>query len=255
MLILLPPSERKAAARRGRPVDLDTLSFPELTAARRRVGEAMVQTSAGPDAARQLTVSSGLLDEVRENVRLWQAPARPAAEVYTGVLYAALDWAGLDTSARRRARARLLITSALWGGRSDCTTGSRRTGCRSARTSGSGAWNRCGAPSWIRVLSAVAGTGPIVDCRSSSYVATWRPQGAVAENWVKVKVFKEVAGRRVAVSHLAKHTRGLVAAALLSAGRDARSPGALPQLLSGFTTELIAPDRAGRPWSLVVLTD
>ncbi len=33
MLILLPPSEGKTAARRGRPLDLGTLSFPALTEA------------------------------------------------------------------------------------------------------------------------------------------------------------------------------------------------------------------------------
>lgn len=254
MLILLPPSERKAGARRGRPVDLDTLSFPELTTARRRIGEAMVQTSAGPYAAQRLTVSPGLLAEVRENVHLWQAPARPAAEVYTGVLYAALDWAGLDTSARRRARSRLLITSALWGaiGMHDRIPAYRLPICADL---GIGALEPLWRTELDLVLGAAAGTGPVVDCRSSGYVATWRPKGAVAERWVQVKVVKVVAGRRVAVSHLAKHTRGLVAAALLSAGRDARSPGDLPQLLSGFNTELIAPDRAGQPWSLVVLSD
>ena len=254
MLILLPPSERKTGARRGRPVDLDALSFPELTDARRRIGEAMVETSAGPDAAQRLTVSPGLLDEVSENVGVWQAPARPAAQVYSGVLYAALDWNRLDTSARRRARARLLITSALWGaiGLHDRIPAYRLPICANLGIGGL-------EPLWRTeldpVLSAAAGTGPIVDCRSSSYVATWRPKGIVAENWVEVKVFKEVADRRVAVSHLAKHTRGLVAAALLSAGRDAPSPGDLPTLLAGFTTELTPPDRTGRPWSLVVLTD
>ena len=39
MLILLPPSEGKTQRRRGRPLDLETLSFPELTGLRSRVIE------------------------------------------------------------------------------------------------------------------------------------------------------------------------------------------------------------------------
>ena len=40
MLILLPPSETKQTRPRGRPVDLERLSFPELTDTRRRVADA-----------------------------------------------------------------------------------------------------------------------------------------------------------------------------------------------------------------------
>ena len=37
VLILLPPSEGKDVPRRGRPLDLADLSFPDLTGARSRV--------------------------------------------------------------------------------------------------------------------------------------------------------------------------------------------------------------------------
>src|SRR5690625_3754931 len=45
------------------------------------------------------------------------SPGQPPAphEVYTGVLFQALDYAGLTDLGRRRAAEHLAITSALWG--------------------------------------------------------------------------------------------------------------------------------------------
>ncbi|NEE58016.1 peroxide stress protein YaaA, partial [Streptomyces sp. SID8455] len=43
------------------------------------------------------------------------AGTRPAGELYTGVLYDALDLASLDADARRRAAKSLLVFSGLWG--------------------------------------------------------------------------------------------------------------------------------------------
>ena len=43
MLILLPPSEGKTAPRRGKPLDLGSLTSPSLTAARTTLLESLVQ--------------------------------------------------------------------------------------------------------------------------------------------------------------------------------------------------------------------
>ena len=115
MLILLPPSESKANRRRGRPADPSTWSFPELGPTRARVAAALAEVSRSPDAPGLLGVSPGLLDEVARNLVLDTAPATPAAEVYTGVLYDALGLATLDTVARRRANRWLVVISALHG--------------------------------------------------------------------------------------------------------------------------------------------
>ena len=115
MLILLPPSESKANRRRGRPADPSTWSFPELGPTRARVAAALAEVSRSPEAATLLGVSPGLLDEVARNLVLDTAPATPAAEVYTGVLYDALGLGTLDTAARRRANRWLVVISALHG--------------------------------------------------------------------------------------------------------------------------------------------
>ena len=103
MLILLPPSESKSGRRRGRPVDPSSWSFPELAEQRQRVATALAEVSRSPDAPALLGVSANLLDEIARNLDLDTAPATPAREVYTGVLYDALDLASLDPAAKRRA--------------------------------------------------------------------------------------------------------------------------------------------------------
>ena len=91
MLILLPPSESKANRRRGRPADAATWSFPELAPTRERVAAALAEVSRSPDAAALLGVSDGTARRGGAQPRARHAPATPAAEVYTGVLYDALD--------------------------------------------------------------------------------------------------------------------------------------------------------------------
>lgn len=203
MIVLLPPSESKSNRLRGRPADPTTWSFPDLIQARAEVAAALAAASARPDALEVLGVSAGLADEVARNLLLDSAPATPAAEVYTGVLYDALGLATLDAASLRRARRMLVVVSALHGA---VRLGDRITAYRlSAGTDLPGIgrpetwWGRHLSPA----LTAHAGAGVVVDCRSGSYLPMWRPSGAVATRWVQVRV--------PGASHMAKHTRGLVA--------------------------------------------
>src|SRR6476469_6494576 len=71
VLIVLPPSESKRPpSADGAPVVLDSLSFPTLGATRARVLEALLATSAGPDAFRRLHVGPAMAGEVERNTRL-----------------------------------------------------------------------------------------------------------------------------------------------------------------------------------------
>ncbi|MBM6403654.1 peroxide stress protein YaaA [Phycicoccus sp. CSK15P-2] len=245
MLVLLPPSESKWNRRRGHPADPATWSFPTLAPLRARVAAALAEVSATPDAAAVLGVSEGVLDEVGRNVELATLPATPAAQVYTGVLYDALDLPGLDASARRRANRWLVVVSALHGA---VRPTDRITAYRLAMgvtLPGVGPL----ATAWREALDAplteAAGRGVLVDCRSAAYVAAWRPRGTLTERWVQVRV--------PGASHMAKHTRGLVARHLCEAGVAARSVPAVADVVSGaFATTLHEPDRAGTPWVLDV---
>lgn len=243
MLILLPPSEGKTAATRGLPLDLGTLSFPELTATRRAVVAAVAETSALAGAHERLGVSPNLTEEVARNTRLLRAPTAPAGKVYSGVLYEALDLAGLDTAARRRAHRWLLVVSALFGA---VRMGDRVPAYRLSMAVNLPPLGPL-ASVWrgplASVLPEVAGRGVVVDCRSSTYAAAWVPHGPVARRWVQIRV--------PGATHMAKHTRGLVARHLCQVGLDTRTPRGLAEVVGrAFDVDLTAPTKPGQPWLL-----
>ncbi len=104
-----------------------------------------------------------------------------------------------------------------------------------------------------QVLPGAAGRGLVVDMRSATYAAAWRPTGELAERTVAVHVVRDEGGHRSVVSHMAKHTRGLVARRLVEEGADPRTPEALAtQLSDGLEVELDAA-RPGRPRRLEIV--
>ncbi|SDB99523.1 hypothetical protein GA0111570_11371 [Raineyella antarctica] len=243
MLILLPPSETKSPRTRGRATDPATLSFPELAGARRTVQAALAEVSGRPDAADLLGVPPSLVEDLRRNTELAGSPATPVGEFYTGVLYDALDLPTLTGPARRRANAWLVVVSAAFGAlRMTDRVGAYRL-AMDVDLPGVGRLGPWWRPHLDAPLTAAAGTGPVVDCRSSTYATAWRPTGAVARRWVQVVV--------PGASHWAKHTRGLVARHLCEHGSSARTPRALAEeLSSAFEVELTPPVREGQPWQL-----
>lgn len=240
MLILLPPSEGKTAPVRGDALDLPALSAPGLTATRVAVLDALVAASARPDAVDVLGVGAGIADEVARNVGLRSAPAAEARRVYTGVLYAAAGLDRLTPAARRRAADAVRVVSGLWGlvGPEDRIPAYRLS--MGVDLPGVGplaaAWR---AP--LRAeLDARAEAGELlVDCRSATYLAAWKPQRAAQGAWVQVRVLREVAGRRSVVSHHAKHTRGVLTRHLVT--RRGTEPGT-PRDLARVARELVGTE-------------
>jgi cytoplasmic iron level regulating protein YaaA (DUF328/UPF0246 family) len=248
VLILLPPSEGKSPPRRGNPLRLESLSFPSLGGARREVLDALVSlcTTVPPErAAEVLGLGPTQTDEVARDARLESAPTARADRVYSGVLYEALDLASLDAGARRRATGRLAVTSGLFG--------LLRPGDRIPAYRLSGQVNLPGvgvvSRHWSRHLGPVveeaAGTGLVVDLRSSSYTPFWRPGAAMAERVVTVRVLHEVAGRRQVVSHFNKATKGRLVRDLLTDGSSPRRPGELSDLFTDLGWKVEAAPTAG----------
>ncbi|MGD8201865.1 YaaA family protein [Ornithinimicrobium sp. W1679] len=246
MLILLPPSESKATRGRGAPARPHTLSFPALAPARAEVAAALARASARPDAAALLGVGPGVAAEVARNLRLHEAPALPARELYTGVLYDALDLASLDVASARRATRRLVVVSALYGAVRPTDRLAPYRLSMGVSLPGPGPLASFWRPHLGPVLEAAAGRGLVVDCRSSTYAAAWAPAEALAPRWVQVRV--------PGATHMAKHTRGLVARALCRTPADPRRVQDLPALLGQeFDVALHEPVRRGRSWILDVV--
>jgi len=212
MRILLPPSEGKAEPEGGEPVDLGSLVFAaELRKQRQELLRAL-------------------------DLKLRKAPAAPAAEVYTGVLYRHLGLAGLPAAARRRAAKRVLIASALWGFVRPTDRIPYYRLPPSTKLDGIGplaAW-------WRSALAATMPDEPgetIVDMRSGAYTSAWKPKRATL---LSVRAFREERGKRKAVSHMAKAVRGDVTRALLLTKREAKTPDQVAAVAAdaGFEVEL-----------------
>ncbi|MFE4861682.1 peroxide stress protein YaaA [Streptomyces sp. NPDC056670] len=261
MLVLLPPSEGKAASGRGVPLKTESLSLPGLAEARAAVLDELVELCAGDEekAREVLGLSEGLRGEVAKNIELRTAGTRPAGEIYTGVLYDALDLSSLDAAAKRRAAKSLLVFSGLWGA---VHTGDRIPSYRCSmgvKLPGLGALGAYWRGVMDPVLTEAAGTGLVLDLRSSAYAAAWKPKGAVAGRTATVRVLHSqlVDGveKRSVVSHFNKATKGRIVRDLLTAGADPAGPAELVETLRGlgYVVEAEAPAKPGRAWSLDVV--
>jgi cytoplasmic iron level regulating protein YaaA (DUF328/UPF0246 family) len=213
--ILLPPSEGKTAPADGPVLDFEGLSYPELTAARRRVLEALIAVSKRDDAGEILGVGKRIMPEVVAQRDILAAPCAPARGVYTGVLYEA---------AQLRSGDDVRIFSGLFG----VTTGEdliptyrlsmnvSLPGIGSLKTF----WRRQLAQSGFDETAGAAETNmaqTTVDMRSGAYQVT-TPSG----DWWDLRV---VDSRGKVITHAAKHYRGLLTRTLLDAEH---AQGAVP---------------------------
>lgn len=257
MLVLLPPSEGKASSGRGAPLKLESLSLPELTATREAILGELVELCVGDeDKAREvLGLSEGLRGEVAKNTELRTAGARPAGEIYTGVLYDSLGLASLDAAAKKRAARSLLVFSGLWGAvRVTDRIPSYRCSM-GVKLPGLGALGACWRTAMAAALPEAAGDGLVLDLRSSAYAAAWKPKGEVAGRTASVRVLH--APTRKVVSHFNKATKGRIVRSLLEAGAAPAGPAELVEALRdlGYVVEVAPPTGAGKAWSLDVLVD
>ena len=237
MLILLPPSEGKSAPAAGDPVDPDALWLPSLARHRRRV-LARLAAMCARSSARGLTASlatlgltAGQHSEVTRNAGLPTAPAAPAAEVYSGVLYEALAFPGLPADARDWLSARAVVFSGLWGvvrfpdriPAYRCSAGVTLPGVGGL------------TPYWKKILTPLldeaAADRPVLDLRSGAYAAMWTPPpGSAAVRVLHEKIVGGVA-RRSVVSHFNKATKGRVVRSL---ALDGASPASVDDLIEAL---------------------
>lgn len=264
MLVLLPPSEKKSEpTTSASPLDLGALSFPELTEHREHTLDALTRLSRGAagKALSTLKLTAGQRDELVRNAAVRDAPANRVSALYTGVLYDALGYPTLDTSARRRADRRLVVVSALFGALrpTDRVPPYRLSGGVTLPRLGvvTSGWRAHLEP----VLSDAAGKGVVLDLRSGAYSPMWQPRGDLAERTVTVRVLHERSSgdpsSRAVVSHFNKATKGRIVRELLGASSDPRSVDDVIDALSAPGRVVDAhPVVAGRPRKLdLVVTE
>ena len=219
--ILLPPSEGKTWPDSGPALELRSLSFPELTDARRRVLEALIDVSGMEDAAEILKVGKRVMPEVQAQRELRDMPCAPAYQVYTGVLYQAAQLHdgdevmifsglfGVTTAEDLIPAYRLSMNTSLPG------IGSLKTFWRRELTkAGFGRANLETDHSWDTGAGVDDSVEATVDMRSGAYQVT-TPHG----QWWDLRVLDS---HGKVVTHAAKHYRGLLTRALLDTRHEAQ---------------------------------
>ena len=164
----------------------------------------------------------------------------PAINVYTGVLYQALDWASLSAAAKKRGASAVVIISAKYGAvRPDQLIENYK------EKIDNGAMR---APVG-KVLDAIK-TPLIVDCRSSTYKTVWH---SPVEKTVEVRVSTVVNGVRTVVTHMSKKTRGEITRWLLQSRSLPKTPEDLYAIVSEKYPCALTPTDGINPWILEVI--
>jgi len=256
VLIIVPPSESKRPPlASGRPVVLEELSLPSLLPTRRLVADALIRTSADPDAFERLHVRPTLAPQVVRNIHLFELPAIPVLDLYTGPVHDGLDAASWSAAMAERAGERLVIVSALWGA---LRPADRIPPYRLnvwANLIGIDRLDHTWRAVLPDVLAEAAGdTGVVLDLRSPMDQATGYPTG-LGDRTVILKIDQGPPGNLLG-NVISKRLRGAAARYLLESGADPADPDELVDVLGDrWPVRLSSPERTGKPWTIRLAID
>ena len=271
MRILLPPSAGKTTKESTNHLQLEKLWQAEhLTQTRRQLIDYVQNTALLADAAQIFKLGPKNAHEISQNLEVYDAPALAAWQLYDGVLYEAAKFAQIfsygacaqdgqgqgqgnqpqgsgqgqggqsqadqSQGLQRQLEELTLVFSALFGPvrLTDLITPHRLSG--SVKLPGQGSVASIWSKALKELLTQQLSGHVVVDLRSSEYGAMYRPTRGSDCLLLNIGVAKvnPATGKRSVVSHWAKHTRGLLAGALLEAvasGQLAASDGDVDEIL------------------------
>lgn len=269
MRILLPPSAGKTTKESTNHLQLEKLWQAEhLTQTRRQLIDDVQNTALLADATQIFKLGPKNAHEISQNLEIYDAPALAAWQLYDGVLYEAAKFAQIFSSGepsqgsqgqvgnhrgdqpqgsgqsqadqsqglQRQLEELTLVFSALFGPvrLTDLITPHRLSG--SVKLPGQGSVASIWSKALKELLTQQLSGHVVVDLRSAEYGAMYRPTRGSDCLLLNIAVAKvnPATGKRSVVSHWAKHTRGLLAGALLRAvagGQLAASDGDVDEIL------------------------
>ena len=266
MRILLPPSAGKTTKESTNHLQLEKLWQEEhLTQTRRQLIDDVQNTALLADAAQIFKLGPKNAHEISQNLEVYDAPALAAWQLYDGVLYEAAKFeqifsygacaqdgqgqgqgnqpqgsgqsqADQSQGLQRQLEELTLVFSALFGPvrLTDLITPHRLSG--SVKLPGQGSVASIWSKALKELLTQQLSGHVVVDLRSAEYGAMYRPTRGSDCLLLNIGVAKvnPATGKRSVVSHWAKHTRGLLAGALLRAvagGQLAASDGDVDEIL------------------------
>lgn len=262
MRILLPPSAGKTTKESTNHLQLEKLWQAEhLTQTRRQLIDDVQNTALLADAAQIFKLGPKNAHEISQNLEIYDAPALEAWQLYDGVLYEAAKFeqifsygacaqdgqgqgqgnqpqgsgqgqggqsqADQSQGLQRQLEELTLVFSALFGPvrLTDLITPHRLSG--SVKLPGQGSVASIWSKALKELLTQQLSGHVVVDLRSSEYGAMYRQTRGSDCLLLNIGVAKvnPATGKRSVVSHWAKHTRGLLAGALLEAVAGAQLSG------------------------------
>lgn len=259
MRILLPPSAGKTTKESTNHLQLEKLWQAEhLTQTRRQLIDDVQNTALLADATQIFKLGPKNAHEISQNLEIYDAPALAAWQLYDGVLYEAAKFAQIFSSGepsqgsqgqvgnhrgdqrqgsqgqgnqpqggQRQLEELTLVFSALFGPvrLTDLITPHRLSG--SVKLPGQGSVASIWSKALKELLTQQLSGHVVVDLRSAEYGAMYRPArgGECLTLNIAVAKVNPATGKRSVVSHWAKHTRGLLAGALLEAVAGAQLSG------------------------------
>ena len=262
MRILLPPSAGKTTKESTIHLQLEKLWQEEhLTQTRRQLIDDVQNTALLADAAQIFKLGPKNAHEISQNLEIYDAPALEAWQLYDGVLYEAAKFeqifsygacaqdgqgqgqgnqpqgsgqgqggqsqADQSQGLQRQLEELTLVFSALFGPvrLTDLITPHRLSG--SVKLPGQGSVASIWSKALKELLTQQLSGHVVVDLRSSEYGAMYRQTRGSDCLLLNIGVAKvnPATGKRSVVSHWAKHTRGLLAGALLEAVAGAQLSG------------------------------
>lgn len=262
MRILLPPSAGKTTKESTNHLQLEKLWQAEhLTQTRRQLIDDVQNTALLADAAQIFKLGPKNAHEISQNLEVYDAPALAAWQLYDGVLYEAAKFAQIFSygacaqdgqgqgqgnqpqgsgqgqggqcqadqpqGLQRQLEELTLVFSALFGPvrLTDLITPHRLSG--SVKLPGQGSVASIWSKALKELLTQQLSGHVVVDLRSAEYGAMYRPTRGSDCLMLNIGVAKvnPATGKRSVVSHWAKHTRGLLAGALLEAVAGAQLSG------------------------------
>ncbi len=255
-IVLLPPSESKLSPDSGPKLDLENLAFPELVNRRAKAIDALTKLSSGRQAKALTALGISKKQEVEliRNQNLLVAPTAPAWQIYSGVLFEALDAGSLTAVQLKKLCKQTYVQSALFGLLSfgDQIPAYRLSGDSVLPKIGS--LPKLWAPTCTELLAQESEL--IIDLRSETYVKL----GPLPfeSNSVVPKILQRMkSGPPKVVSHHNKATKGRILRAIAQSKSKVKSIDDLAKIITelGADVEIKAPAKVAGPVVLEVVVD
>ena len=253
---LLPPSETKNDASGRLKLNLKSLSFPELTESRDELLQLLIDFSEkSPVKARTVLGLSQKQDFERvRNINLRTVGTGPAWQIYSGVLFEALNPAALSAAAIKKLTTNVYVQSALFG---LISMGDKIPAYRLSADSKLpkvGTLTNVWANPCADIFSELDEL--IVDLRSSQYAKLSPIPKTIAEQVVVPKILQKMpSGPPKVVSHHNKATKGRMIRQIVTGSKVPDSIEQLAKVISklGADVEIVKPKKNGHGTTLKVI--